>query len=173
MNSLAFLILIFSAIIMFVIAVPTLLLVFWLINRFLLGGKFRLVYRIVLSIVLPLLVLGGMIGYSCYEPYSTLIMNNRLEDIGMDVELPQYSITNYSSNYIGMDDRKDTYTIEFEDDDVKNLIPVLDSLCNTNANWMKGDDDYTYRVEFFEGEEYETFTINPNFGTAEFVHYKR
>lgn len=173
MNSLAFLILIFSAIIMFVIAVPTLLLVFWLINRFLLGGKFRLLYRIVLSVVLPLLVLGGTIGYSCYEPYSTLIMNNRLEDIGMDVELPQYSITNYSSNYIGMDDRKDTYTIEFEDDDVKSLIPLLDSLCTTSANWIKGVDSYTYQVEFFDGEEYETFTINPNSGTAEFVHYKR
>lgn len=91
----------------------------------------------------------------------------------MDVELPQYSITNYSSNYIGMDDRKDTYTIEFEDDDVKNLIPVLDSLCYTSASWIKVDDDYTYRVEFFEGEEYETFTINPICKTAEFVHYKR
>ena len=173
MDSLDLLTLIFSAIIMFVVAVPTLLLIFWLINRFLLGGRFKLVYRIVLSFVLPLLFLGGMIGYSCYEPYSTLIMNNRLEDIGMDVELPQYSITNYSSNYIGMDDRKDTYTIEFEDDDVKNLIPVLDSLCYTSASWIKVDDDYTYRVEFFEGEEYETFTINPICKTAEFVHYKR
>lgn len=173
MNSLAFLILIFSAIIMFVIAVPTLLLVFWLINRFLLGGKFRLVYRIVLSVVLPLLFLGGMIGYTYYEPYSTLIMNNRLEDIGMELELPSYTITNYTSVFIGMDDRKDTYTIEFEDDDVKDLIPLLDSLCTTSANWIKGVDSYTYQVEFFDGEEYETFTINPNCGTAEFVHYKR
>ena len=172
MNNLALLTLIFSAIIIFVIAVPTLLLVLWLINRFLLGGRFKLVYRIVLSVVLPLLFFGGMIGYSYYEPYSTLIMNNRLEDIGMDLELPSYTITNYTSVFIGMDDRKDTYTIEF-DDDVGNLIPLLDSLCTTSANWIKDVDSYTYRVEFFEGEEYETFTINPNCGTAEFVHYKR
>ena len=72
-----------------------------------------------------------------------------------------------------MDDRKDTYTIEFEDDDVKSLIPLLDSLCTTSANWIMGVDSYTYQVEFFGGEEYETFTINPNRGTAEFVHYKR
>ena len=173
MNYLALLTLIFSAIIIFVVAVPTLLLIFWLINRFLLNGRIKLVYRIVLSIVLPLLFLGGTIGYSYYEPYSTFIMNHRLESIGMDVKLPQYTITNYSTDFIGFDDRKDTYIIEFEDDNMKNLIPLLDSLCNTNANWMKGDDEYTYRVDFFEGEEYETFTINPNFGTAEFVHYKR
>ena len=111
MNSLAFLTLIFSAIIMFVIAVPTLLLLFWLINRFLLGGRFRLLYRIVLSVVLPLLFLGGMIGYSYYEPYSTLIMNNRLEDIGMELELPSYTISNYQPDFIGFDDRKDTYII--------------------------------------------------------------
>lgn len=172
MNYLALLTLIFSAIIIFVIAVPTLLLVLWLINRFLLGGRFKLVYRIVLAVVLPLLFLGGMIGYSYYEPYSTLIMNNRLGDIGMDLELPSYTITNHTSVFIGMDDRKDTYTIEF-DDDVGNLIPLLDSLCTTSANWIKDVDSYTYRVEFFEGEEYETFTINPNCGTAEFVHYKR
>ena len=90
----------------------------------------------------------------------------------MELELPSYTITNYTSVFIGMDDRKDTYTIEF-DDDVGNLIPLLDSLCTTSANWNKDVDSYTYQVEFFEGEEYETFTINPNCGTAEFVHYKR
>ena len=172
MNSLELLTLIFSAIIIFVVAVPTLLVIFWLINRFLLNGRIKLVHRIVLSVVLPLLFLGGMIGYSYYEPYSTLIMNHRLEDIGMDIKLPRYTIINYTSHF-RIDDRKDTYTIEFEDDNVRDLIPLLDSLYYTSPNWTKEDNNYIYKVEFYEGEVYETFTINPNCGTAEFVHYKR
>ena len=42
-------------------------------------------------------------------------MNNRLEDIGMELELPSYTISNYQPDFIGFDDRKDTYTIEFDE----------------------------------------------------------
>ena len=51
----------------------------------------------------------------------------------MELELPSYTISNYKPDFIGFDDRKDTYTIEF-DDDVGNLIPLLDSLCNSSAH---------------------------------------
>ena len=171
MNELALLMMIIYAIIVSVVAIPILLLVSWLANRFLLGGRIRLIYRVIISIVLPLLFFGGLIIYSYYEPYRTSVMDNRLKDIGLDIKLPQYKITNYVSSFVGGDDIKDTYTIEFKNN-VMQLIPQLDSLCNTNPKWTKENNSYIYKVEFFEYEVYETFAINPNNGTAEFVHYK-
>lgn len=172
MNGLALLMMIIYAIIVFVVAVPILLLIFGLTNRFLLGGKMKLAYRIALSIALPLIFIGGLFAYSYYEPYRTSIMDNRLEEIGLGIKLPHYKIANYVSAFVGGDDIKDTYTMEFKDDNVKLLIPQLDSLCNTSSKWTKDNDTYIFKVEFFEYEVYETFTINPQNRTAEFVHYK-
>lgn len=172
MNELALFIIIIYAIIVFVVAVPILLLIFWLTNKFLLGGRMKLRYRVVLSIVLPLLFLGGFIIYLYYEPYRTSIMDDRLKGMGIGIKLPQYKITNYVSSFVGGDDIKDTYTIEFKKNNVMQLIPQLESLCKTNSKWTKENNSYIYKVEFFEYEVYETFTINPSKGTAEFVHYK-
>ena len=171
MNGMALLMFLIIAIIVLIIAVPVLLGLLWLVNRLFLGGRISFLYRLVISIVLPLLFLGGLIAYSYFEPYSTSRMNDRLEVIGVGVKLPKYKITNHVSAFAGGDDIQETYTIEFKDD-VRQLIPKLDSLCNTSENWTKDGNSYIYKVAFFEQEVEMTLTINPNSQTAEFVRVK-
>ena len=88
-------------------------------------------------------------------------MDQRLAKTGLEGELPKYKITDYSSDWVEGDDLLDIYTIEFKDDDVRRLIPKLDSLCQADSRWTKDGDTYTFEEVFYEDEVKKTFTINP------------
>lgn len=163
---------ILCVIIPLIVAILFLLLVFWLINRLLLDGKFKLLYRIILSTALPIISICCFIAYTYYEPYRTTTMNNRLEEIGIGIKLPRYKIIEYNEDHVGGDDFEITYTLMFKDDKIKELIPQLDSLCNANDKWEKDRDSYIFTVLFFEQEVSETLYIKPDSLTAKFVYYK-
>ena len=81
MNFIVFLSLIISSVVLLLVLVPLLLLVFWGVNRWFLKGKFKLIYKILLSICLPFLLICFIFIYTYYAPYSTSDMNKRLVGI--------------------------------------------------------------------------------------------
>ena len=159
-----------SAVIFFM-AVPILLLVMWVVNKWILKGKIKLLYRILLSIAIPL----ALLGYDYYRInnsfYNTTYMNNRLECIGVEISLPSYEITSYKNESVIADDFKDTYQMEFKDANVKNMIPILDSLCNVNEKWIKKGEEYIYNNVDFDNEFNDSLIVRPSKGTATFVRY--
>ena len=160
-----------QAVIIFVILFVVLIIVLWIVNRWLLKGKIKLLYRILLAVGIPL----ALIGYDYYSIihslYSTSNMNERLESIGVGIRLPPYEITNYKNEHVMADDFEDTYQMVFNDDRIKIMRPTLDSVCNANEKWRKMGDDYVFITFDYEKEFRDSLIVRPNKGTATFVRY--
>ena len=172
MNFIVFLSLIISSVVLLLVLVPLLLLVFWALNRWVLKGKFKLIYRILLSICLPFLIICLMFIYTYYAPYSTSDMNERLERLVPEIKLPPYKITKYSSIYLEGDDLKDTYQMVFKNGKDLALKRTLDSLITANPKWKKFDNEYVYDTIFEGTEVIDSIIIRPLKGTATFVDCK-
>lgn len=81
-------------------------------------------------------------------------------------------ITNYSSNYVGGDDLKNTYQIVFKNGKDLALKRILDSLIIANPQWKNIDNEYVYDTIFWENEVVDSIIIRPLKGTATFINYK-
>jgi hypothetical protein len=159
------------AVIVFIVAVPILLLILWVINKWLLKGRMRLLYRVLLSIAIPLIFIGYIFADIHFSLYSTSNMNHLLEDVGVGIKLPPYEITEYKNEPMMGDDFRDTYQMVFDDATIKSMQPTLDSLCNANEKWTKKKDEYVYATDNMEKEFRDSLIIRPNKGTATFVRY--
>ena len=124
-------------------------------------------HRGAISLILPLLVIGLLLADIYYDPYRTSKMDRRLAKMRVNVELPKYKITDYFSDYWD----GHVYTIEFKDD-VKYLIPKLDSLCLVDSLWTKNGESYAYKIVLDEDGVTRTFSINPNNQFAEYRYLK-
>lgn len=172
MNFIVFLSLIISSVVLLLVLVPLLLLVFWGVNRWLLKGKFKLIYRILLSICLPFLLICVIFLHTYYAPYSTSDMDKRLERLIPEIRLPPYTITKYSSRFLEGDDLKDTYQMVFKNGKDLALKRTLDSLIAANPKWKKNDDVYVYDTIFEGTEVIDSIIIRPLNGTATFIYFK-
>jgi len=161
----------FYAVIFFIVAVPILLLILWIVNKWLLKGRIRLLYRVLLSFFIPLAFIGYVFADIHYSFYSTSNMNHLLEDIGVGIKLPPYEITDYKNESMMGDDFRDTYQMVFDDATIKSMQPTLDSLCGANGKWTKRVDEYVYATDNMEKEFRDSLIIRPNKGTATFVRY--
>lgn len=159
------------AAIFFIVAVPMLLLILWVVNTWLLKGKIKLLYRILLSIALLLTVIGIIFADIYFSIYSTSSMNNTLKDIGVGIKLPPYEITEYKNEHVIADDFRDTYQMVFKDTSIKSMQPTLDSLYNANEEWTKRDDEYVFTTNDISNEFRDSLIVRPNKGTATFVRY--
>ena len=159
-------------VIFMIIAIPFLLIVLWAVNRWILKRKLKLVYRILLSIGIPILLIGLAFLDLYYTPYSTSSMDDRLSNLVPEIKLPPYKITDYSSIYVGGDDLKDTYEIVFKDGKDESLKITLDSLVNSCPKWKNNSGVYVYDTAFFENEIVDSIIIRPIDGTATFIRYK-
>ena len=155
-----------------VVAIPFLLFVFWAVNRWILKRRFRLLYRILLSIGIPVLVVGLAYIDLYYAPYSSSNMDERLAKLVPEIKLPPYKVTDYSSVYVGGDDLKNTYQMIFKNGKDETLKSLLDSLINTNPKWKKIDEEYVYDTIFWEDEVVDSIIIRPLKGSATFINYK-
>lgn len=172
MNFFVLLFFAYYAVIFLIVAIPFLLLVSWAVNRWLLKRKFKLRYRILLSIGIPfLLVVLAFLDIYC-TPYSTSNMDGMLLQLVPEIKLPPYKITEYSSVYVGGDDLKDTYHIVFKDGKDEALRSILDSLLIINPKWKKNGNEYVYDTIFFENEIVDSIIVRPTEGTATFIRYK-
>jgi hypothetical protein len=99
-------------------------------------------------------------------------MDGRLSILVPEIKLPPYKITEHSSIYVGGDDLKDTYQIEFKEGKDESLKNKLDSLVIINPKWKKINTEYVYDTIFWENEIVDTIIISPLNGTATFIHYK-
>ena len=135
MNFVVLISLTISSVLILLVLVPLLRLVFWAANKWLLKGKFKLLYRILLSICLPFVLICFMFLYSYYAPYSISDMNERLERLIPEIKLPPYTITEFSSRYPEGDDLKETYQIVFKNGKDLALKRTLDSLITANPKW--------------------------------------
>lgn len=171
MNGLQLLFYWFVAAIAFVILFVALLIILWIVNKWILKGKIRLLYRILLAIGIPLV----LVAYDYYSLqhsfYSASNMDRRLERIGVGITLPPYEITNYKNEWVIGDDTRDTYQMVFKDASIKSMISTLDSLCENNEKWEKKGDGYLYHTVTLEKELTDSLIIRPNKGTATFVRY--
>ena len=172
MNFIVFLSLIISSVVLLLVLVPLLLLVFWGVNRWFLKGKFKLIYRFLLSICLPFLLICFIFIYTYYAPYSTSDMNKRLECLIPEIKLPPYTITKYSSRYLEGDDLKDTYQMVFKNGKDLAMKRTLDSLITANPKWKNIDNEYVYDTIFEGTEIIDSIIIRPLNGTATFIYYK-
>jgi hypothetical protein len=86
--------------------------------------------------------------------------------------LKRRTITNYSSNYVGGDDLKNTYQIVFKNGQDLALKRTLDSLIIANPKWKHIDDEYVYDTIFWENEVVDSIIIRPLDGSATFINYK-
>ena len=86
--------------------------------------------------------------------------------------LKRRTITNYSSNYVGGDDLKNTYQIVFKNGKDIALKRTLDSLIIANPKWKNIDNEYVYDTIFWENEVVDSIIIRPLKGTATFINYK-
>ncbi len=171
MSDLQLLFLGFYAVIFFIVAVPILLLILWIINKWLLKGRIRLLYRVLLSIAIPLSFIGLVFADIHYSVYSTSNMNHLLEDIGVGITLPPYEITEYKNEWLIGDDFRDTYQMVFDDATIKSMQPTLDSLCNANEKWTERGDEFVYVTDNMAKECRDTLIIRPYKGTATFIRY--
>ena len=172
MNFMVFLSLIISSVVLLLVLVPLLLLVFWALNRWVLKGKFKLIYRILLSICIPFVLICFIFLYTYYAPYSTSDMNERLERLVPEIKLPPYKITKYSSIYLEGDDLKDTYQMVFKNGKDLELKRKLDSLIVVNPKWKNINNEYIYDTTFWGYEVVDSIIIRPLKGTATFVDCK-
>lgn len=122
MNAFLLLFFIYYAIIFLIVAIPILLIILWAINKWVLKKKTRLVYKILLSIGVPLVLVGVVFADLYFEPYSTSEMDDRLAHDRVDIKLPAYRIVKYKSKYVGGDDFEEIYQIKFKGDIDKSLI---------------------------------------------------
>ncbi len=166
------LLLIIGSVVLLLVSVPLLLLVFWAANRWFLKGRFKLLYRILLSICLPFLLICIMFMETYYAPYSTSDMDERLERIIPEIKLPPYEITENSSRYVGGDDLKETYQIVFKNGKDLVMKRTLDSLIIANPKWKSINNEYVYDTIFWEDEVVDSIIIRPLNGTATFINYK-
>lgn len=160
------------AVIFMIIAIPFLLLVLWAVNRWILKRRLKLVYRILLSIGIPIMLLGLAFIDLYYALYSTSNMDDRLSNLIPQIKFPPYKIAEYSSVYVGGDDLKDTYQIVFKEGMDESLKNKLDSLVITNPKWKKMDTEYVYDTIFWENEIVDSIIISSLNGTATFIQYK-
>ena len=172
MNFFVLLSFVIFAVLFLIIAIPFLLIVLWAVNRWMLKRKLKLVYRILLSIGIPILLVGLAFLDLYYAPYSTSNMDDRLSSLVPEIKLPPYKITEHSSVYVGGDDLKDTYQIMFKDGKDESLRNKLDSLVNTNPKWKRSDNEYVYDTTFWGNEIVDSIIIRPMNGTATFIKYK-
>lgn len=172
MNFFVLLSLILFAGMVLLVSVPLLLLVFWGVNRWLLKGRFKLLYRIVLSIGIPFLFICLVFIVTYYAPYSTSDMDERLERLVPEIKLPPYKITEYSSRWLDGDDIKDTYQIVFMDGKDYALRRTLDSLVIANPKWKKLGDEFVYDTIFWENEIVDSIIVRPSSGSATVINYK-
>ena len=172
MNFFVLLYFFYFAAIFLVVAIPFLLFVFWAVNRWILKRRFRLLYRILLSIGIPVLVVGLAYIDLYYAPYSSSNMDERLAKLVPEIKLPPYKVTDYSSVYVGGDDLKNTYQMIFKNGKDETLKSLLDSLINTNPKWKKIDEEYVYDTIFWEDEVVDSIIIRPLKGSATFIKYK-
>lgn len=158
-----------QAVIIFVILFLVLLIVFWIVNRWILKGKIRLLYRILLAIGIPLALLGYDYYSIVHSFYSSSIMDERLENIGVGIKLPPYEITSYKNQHEYGDDFSDTYQIVFNGGRIKTMQSTLDSVCNANEKWKKNGEDYVFITFDNEKEFRDSLIVRPSKGTATFV----
>ncbi len=155
------------------------LFVLWLIDKFLLHGKFKKKYRVLVSIALPVLIVVAFVLDIRYGPYRESRLNRMLKEDGVELKLPSYKIVDYKSGFYA-DDVWDKYEIVFKDDRIMELVPKMDSLCtvpikfirlddpDSYQGWSKEDDCYKYSIEDFCQEKRVELTICPKEGTAEY-----
>ena len=172
MNFFVLLSFIYLATIFLIVAIPFLLVVLWVVNRWWIKGKIRLLYRVLLSLGIPILLISLAYLDLYYTPYSTSNMNERLEELVPEIKFPSYRITDYSSIYVGGDDLKDTYQIVFKAGKDEMLKVKLDSLLNINPKWKSNGKEYVYDTAFFDIEVVDSIIIRPLDGTATFISYK-
>lgn len=172
MNFFVLLYFFYFAAIFLVVAIPFLLLVFWAVNRWILKRRLRLLYRILLSIGIPVLLVGLAYIDLYYAPYSTSNMDERLAKLVPVIKLPPYKVTDYSSVYVGGDDLKDTYQIIFKNGKDEFLKSKLDSLVRINSKWKKSGNEYAYDTIFWDDEVVDSIIVRPLEGTATFIKYK-
>lgn len=145
------------------------LLLCWLIDKYLLQGKFKKKWRILFSVAVPVLFLFSCMLYDHHAPYSTSRLNKELEEIGLGIELPPYKIVDYNEQIIPDSDRN--YKIAFTDDEILLMIPQLDSLCDVTPNWSKEKGIYQYHLTDFDNCGGMVMTINPSQRTATCIIY--
>ena len=172
MNFFVLLFFAYYAVIFLIVAILFLLIVLWAINRWLLKRKLKLKYRMLLSIGIPIVLVGLAFLDLYYAPYSTSDMNKRLSNLVPEIKLPLYKITEYSSIYVGGDDLKDTYQIVFKNGTDEILKSKLDSLIRINSKWKKNGNEYAYDTIFWEDEVVDSIIVRPLEGTATFIKYK-
>ena len=172
MNFVVLISLTISSVLILLVLVPLLRLVFWAANKWLLKGKLKLLYRILLSICFPFVLICFMFLYSYYAPYSISDMNERLERLIPEIKLPPYTITEFSSRYPEGDDLKETYQIVFKNGKDLALKRTLDSLITANPKWKKFDNEYVYDTIFEGTEVIDSIIIRRLNGTATFIYDK-
>lgn len=156
----------------FIVAFPLLLIVLWAVNKWIWKGKIRLLYRILLSIAIPLAFFAiDYVGYY-HSLYSTSNMDSHLRRIGVGITLPTYEITEYNNEHVMADDFRNTYHIVFKDANIESFCSTLDSVCNANSNWTKKGNKYVFTAIEEESGLLDTLTINPHERMATFVAYK-
>ena len=159
------------AVIIFIVAVPILLLILWIVNKMVLKGKIRRLYIFLLSVGISLLLVVWDYSRQEYLIYSSSSMDGRLEEIGVGIKFPPYEISDYKNEHVIADDFRDTYQMVFKDATIKSMLPKLDSLCNANERWTKRDDEYVFTITDLSKELRDTLIVRPNKGTASFVRY--
>lgn len=155
------------------------LLVLWLIDKYLLHGKFKKKYRALASIALPVLIVVAFVLEIRHGPYCESRLNKRLKEDGMEIKLPPYKIVDYKSGFYA-DDAWNTYEIVFKDNRIMELVPKMDSLCtvpikfirlddpDSYQGWSKEDECYKYSSVDFSQETRVELKICPKEGTAEY-----
>ena len=160
-----------NAAIIFVVLFVILIIALWVVNKWILKGKIRLLYRILISIGIPLILIGWDYYSTNSSFYSSSNMDKLLDGIGAGITLPLYEITSYKNEHVMADDFKDTYQMIFKDANIKSMISTLDSVCSANENWEKRGDEYIFNSLNYEKEFNDSLIIRPNKGTATFVRY--
>ena len=160
-----------NAAIIFAVLFIVLIIVLWIVNKWILKGKIRLLYRILLSIGIPLALIGWDYYSTIRSIYSSSEMDRLLDGIGVGITLPPYEITNYKNEHVMADDFRDTYQMVFKDASIKSMISTLDSVCSANENWKKRGSEYVFNTLNYEKEFNDSLIVRPNKGTATFVRY--
>ena len=97
-----------NAAIIFVVLFVVLIIALWVVNKWILKGKIRLLYRVLISIGIPLILIGWDYYSTNRSFYSSSNMDKLLDGIGTGITLPPYKITNYKNEHVMADDFKDT-----------------------------------------------------------------
>ena len=140
---------------------------------------------IILGCIMALLLVLALSLYSSrHLTKKPQAARSYLEDIGINIIFPDFSVNSHTFSYVGGDDMEERWEIKYTQPITGSFITTLDSLCQNDSRWRRETDNigfemtddmiecYVFTVYTPDSERVDKVIIKPNNNEATLIHLK-